>query len=190
MSAMPRPQVTPEQYLNYERASNHRHEYLDGEILAMVGASRNHNLIVQNLGLIINTQIRDRGCESYANEMRVGVNPARMYAHPDFVLVCGTPEFDAKEQDTLLNPTVFVEVLSPSTESCDNSAKAELYRAVPSLQDYLIVVQDRLYVMRYARQSAIGWLLTEHTAPDVVLTLDSINCTLPMADIYQKVTFA
>ncbi len=159
-SAAVKSRFTPEQYLALERKAAFKSEYFDGCIRAMAGASRAHNLIALNLGSEIRSQLRDRPCETYVSDMRVRTGPSGLYTYPDVVVVCGEPRFEDDELDTLLNPTVIVEVLSPSTEAADRGRKFASYRRLASLQEYVLVAQDRACVERYTRQGD-EWLLTE-----------------------------
>lgn len=190
MAALPEPTLTPEQYLAFERASDVRHEYLDGQARVVERASRTHILIVVNLIAALNLQLRKRPCEVYAVEMRVRVSRKGLYTYPDGSVVCGTPQFEDNHTDTLLNPTVIIEVLSSSTEYYDRGKKAENYRAIPSLQDYVLVKQDAYGIEHYARQNNWQWLFTDISGPDGIAELWSIECRLSVADLYDKVTIA
>ena len=188
MSTAERLTYTPEQYLALDRKTEYRSEYRDGFIVAMSGASREHNLIALNLGAELRSQLRDRPCETYVRDMRVRVRSGGPYAYPDVVVVCGEAQFEDEELDTLLNPTVIVEVLSPTTEAYDRGQKFARYRRLPSLREYVLASQDRMLIERYARQDET-WVLTEFSDPDDVLTLPSIGCEVPLREIYARVTF-
>lgn len=180
--------LTPAEYLAMERQSETKSDYWDGEVYALAGASRNHNLIVTNITIGLGTQVKGRPCEVYPGDMRVKAAHAA-YTYPDVVVVCGRPEFEDRERDTLLNPTVLIEVLSPSTEAYDRGAKFEAYRSLPSLADYLLVAQDRAAVEHYSRQGDNRWLLTVYTDLEAVVRIESIGCELRLADLYDKVEF-
>jgi Uma2 family endonuclease len=187
-SAAMKTRCTPEQYLALERKAVVKSEYLDGQITAMSGASRPHNLIATNLIREISARLTDRPCEVYGSDMRVNIPPTGLYTYPDVVAVCDEPEFLDGELDTLLNPTVIVEVLSPSTEAYDRGLKSAHYRRLASLQEYVLVAQDRVFVERYARQGN-GWLLTEWSHLEETLRLASIDCEVPLREVYAKVRF-
>src|ERR1019366_2678061 len=159
MATQPKTFLTPEQYLEIERQAEFKSEYYDGEMFAMGGARRGHNLIVWNLAGELGQQLRKRPCEAYQHDMRVRVSATGLYAYPDTVIVCGEPQFLDATQDTLLNPTVIVEVLSPSTEAYDRGRKFELYRAIPSLTHYLLVSPERMSAELFTRQEEGRWLL-------------------------------
>lgn len=185
MSAVATTYVTPEEYLARERPADQKSEYVDGQVYAMTGASRKHNLIAGNLISELNRQLEDKPCEVYPGDMRVRVG-TRAYLYPDAVVACDEPQFDDDELDTLLNPTLIVEVLSKSTRDYDQGAKFALYRSLPSLQEYVLVAQDTPHVMRYVRQ-ADGWLLLETADPDGHVPLSSIGCDLSLRRLYAKV---
>jgi len=189
MSAVPGPFLTPQEYLARERQAETKSEYLRGEVFAMSGASREHNLIVGNISRELGEQLRDRQCEVYQSDMRVKVSPTGLYTYPDVTVVCGEPEFEDAEVDTLLNPKVLVEVLSPSTADYDRGGKFTHYRRLPSLHEYVLISQDRLLVEHYLRQRQDEWLLTEESSLQDTLVLPSIDCRLPLSEIYLKVRF-
>lgn len=179
--------ITPEEYLVRERAAEYRSEYVDGEIRAMTGASRNHGRLVLDIGITLEAQLRGRPCEAFVSDMRVKASQTRDYFYPDVVVVCGESEVEDEEEDTILNPTLIVEVLSPSTRSYDRDRKWEKYRRIPSLRDYLLIAQDRPRVERYTRQGEDLWLFSDTEDPDAVLQLDSIGCALALKDVYRRV---
>ncbi len=189
MSAVPKPYVTPLDYLTRERRAETKSEYFRGEVFAMPGASRAHNLIAGNTLIAIGPQLRDRKCEVYPGDMRVKVSPTGLYTYPDVTVVCGEPEFEDAEVDTLLNPKVLVEVLSPSTADYDRGGKFTHYRRLPSLHEYILISQDRPLVEHYVRQGPDEWLLTEQSSLQDNLVLPSIQCQLPLSEIYLKVRF-
>jgi Uma2 family endonuclease len=181
--------VTPEEYLALERGSELRHEYVDGQMVAMTGGSRNHALIVTNLGGELRQQLKGRACEVYTSDLRVQVSATGLYTYPDVVVVCGEPRFEDPHLDTLLNPTVIIEVLSPTTEPYDRGRKFEQYRTLESLREYLLVSQDHPLVEQFLRQEADAWLFTEVSGLDQTVSLPSIECQVALAEIYHKVTF-
>lgn len=187
MSSHPQPAwLSPEQYLAAERRGEGRHEYLAGEIHAMTGASRKHGLIVTNLARILSGELLDAPCEVYVSDMRVRVSPTNSYVYPDVVAVCTEPRFEDEHVDTLINPTVIVEVLSPSTEDYDHGKKWMLYQQISSLRDYLLVAQDRVQVEQYTRQDDGAWLYRVTTDPAAVLELPSIRCLVEIRGVYAK----
>jgi Uma2 family endonuclease len=176
------------EYLALERRAESKSEYMDGHIYAMAGASREHNLIGFNIAGELRNQLKNRPCEAYVNDMRVKVAKAQRsrYRYPDVAVVCGKPEFEDDQADTLLNPTLLIEVLSPSTEAADRGEKFADYRRIESLREYLLVSQDQARVERYTRQGA-GWLLTVAEGLDATVNLDAIGCALALREVYARV---
>lgn len=181
--------VSPEEYLRLERQAECKSEYLNGEIFAMTGASRNHNLITVNVSRELSQQLKGRPCEVYSADMRVKVLWNGLYTYPDVAVVCGEPKFEDDQIDTLLNPTVLFEVLSPTTERYDRIAKSSYYRTVDSLKEHLLVAQDEVRLEQYVRQADGQWLLFEYLTLDSTLRLDSLDCALSLKDVYDRVTF-
>ncbi len=179
---------TPEEYLAYEQQAEYKSEYIDGQIIAMAGAGDEHNLIAGNLFASLHSQLRDRPCVVYMNEMRVKVTAQGLYTYPDLAVICGPRQFEGARRDTLLNPTLIIEVLSPSTALYDRTAKFGYYRQLPSLQEYLLVAQDQQLIEHFVRADG-GWLLIEPADP-AVLHLPSIGCTVPVTEVYRKVNLS
>jgi Uma2 family endonuclease len=187
MAAPSRPRhYTPEEYLTLERQASNKSEYIAGQIVAMSGASRAHSLITGNLLRVLSSQLLERPCEAHASALRVQVSARAMYTYPDIVVVCGDAQFEDAAVDTLLNPTLIVEVLSPSTEAYDRGAKFGYYRQAPSLREYVLIAQDRMLVEQYVRADA-GWLLTETSDPAARVEFPAIGCAAPLSEIYRKV---
>ncbi|MFM8330535.1 MAG: Uma2 family endonuclease [Candidatus Methylumidiphilus sp.] len=188
MSAILAPKTyTAEEYLAMERNAVHgKYEFVDGHIFAMVGASREHNLICVNIARELSIQLKNRPCEAYVNDMRVKAASAKSYYYPDITIVCGKPELEDGHNDTLLNPTVLIEVLSPSTEAYDRGGKFANYRHIASLQEYMLVSQDQALIEHYVRQQE-AWLLTETTGLDGVVNIKSVGCVLALREVYDKV---
>jgi len=188
MSAQPQlAYITPEEYLALERKAEYKSEYFEGEIFAMSGASPTHNQITANVLAEIHAQFKKRPCRLYVNDMRVKVSPTGLYTYPDIVALCDKPRFDDAQQDTLLNPSVLIEVLSDSTANSDRGAKFKHYRTLDSLKEYLLVAQDEYHIEHYVRQATYQWLLSETSNLQAVIELPSINCRLALTDIYDKV---
>ncbi|MEJ5252144.1 MAG: Uma2 family endonuclease [Chthonomonadetes bacterium] len=182
--------VTEEEYLKHERQAQTKSEYVRGEIFALAGDSASHNTITVNLVASLHTQLRGTGCRVWVNDMRVRVVEAGAYFYPDVVVVCGQPQFLDEHQDTLLNPMLIVEVLSPSTEAFDRGEKSFYYRRLSSLREYLLVSQDRVRIERYVRQANGEWLLHDYTEPGQIVRLESLGVEMPVAQIYEGIDFA
>jgi Uma2 family endonuclease len=190
MSTHPQKRFTPEEYLALERKTPLKSEYFNGEIFAMGGASPSHVLIVSNIVSDLSRQLKKRPCTVYASDLRVKVAPTGLYTYPDVVVVCGKALFDDDQKDTLLNPTLIVEVLSESTKDYDRGGKFEHYRAVESFKEYVLVAQDKHHVEHFVRQPDRRWLLSETNRIEDTLDLTSIGCRLALAEVYDKVEMA
>ncbi|MCY3741758.1 MAG: Uma2 family endonuclease [Candidatus Poribacteria bacterium] len=178
--------ITPEEYLALERKATVKSEYLNGEIRVMPRANFAHNLITVDIGTELNIQLRGQDWDVCISNMRVRTGPKGAYFYPDVVIFCGEPEFEDNVFDTLLNPTLVIEVLSPSTEVYDKGEKFRHYQELASLQEYILVSQDRVRVEHY-RLAKTQWVQTELHALEGVLSLASIGCELPLQDIYRRV---
>lgn len=189
MSAVPESKLTVQGYLARERENAVKHEFLRGKALAMGEASRRHNLITANITAELREQLRDRDSEVYAADMRVKVDTSGLYTYPDVTVVCSGPDFEDGQFDTLLNPIVLFEVLSPSTSDYDRGGKFAHYRQLPSLQEYVLISQDRCLVEHYLRQSEDQWMFSDVGSLQGLLALPTIGCELQLSEIYLKVTF-
>jgi Uma2 family endonuclease len=187
MSSQPQAFITPEEYLARERQAEQKSEYFNGEIFAMSGASPRHVLIVTNVVAELRGQLKQRPCTVYSTDLRVKVSATGLYTYPDVVVVCDTPQFDAEHKDTLLNPTLIVEVLSDSTEGYDRGGKFEQYRTLPSFVEYVLIAQDKHHVEHFVRQADNRWILSETNRLEDTITLTSIDCTLALQEVYDKI---
>jgi len=186
MASEPRPRLSIPEYLAFERQSETKHDYLDGEIFAMTGASREHNRITLNIAVSFEIQLEERDCEVFANEMRVRT-PTNLLTYPDVIVVCGPESYDDSEVDTLLNPSVVVEVLSKSTETYDRNTKLSHYRTIPSLSDVILVAQNKVHVEHFHRQAREEWILREMNDLTQRLALPAIHCALELKRVYRRV---
>jgi Uma2 family endonuclease len=185
MSTLPKHFITPEEYIEIERKAETKSEYCRGEMFAMSGASREHCRLASRLNSLLETHLRPRGCEVYVADMRVRVFPTA-YTYPDVTVVYGEPKFADGVFDTLLNPTILAEVLSPSTGAWDQERKAQWYRALPSLSDYLMIARDTPAVTLYRRTTA-GWTVIDAFGMDAEIELFSIGYTLHLRDLYEGI---
>jgi Uma2 family endonuclease len=181
------PYMTIEEYLERERLSNDRHEYVDGRAYMMAGARENHNAIKSSAEISIGAQLLKRPCKTYSSDMKVET-PSGLVGYPDIIVVCGEPQMRDSKRDVLLNPIVIIEVLSNSTELFDRTTKWSGYQTIPSLKEYLLVSQYTRKIEHYVRQHGDEWQYQEFTQADTVIALPSIDCTLALADVYAKVT--
>ena len=186
MSTAEKRRYTTEEYLALERASDTKHEYYQGEIFAMTGASLSHNRIVVNLLKLLGNSLNERDCEVLAGDMRVKV-PTGLYTYPDLTVVCGEPQLEDEAFDTLLNPKLIVEVLSQSTEAYDRGEKFAQYRTIESLEQYMLVSQQRYRVEVFTKEEDGRWVLSDAGGLDAGIELPVFGCTLPLEEVYFRV---
>ena len=180
--------LSPDEYIAAERKATLKSEYLNGEIVAMFGASNEHNLITMNTANGLYNQVTERGCRVYASDMRVGISAGISYFYPDIAVTCDKPRFEDDVFDTLTNPQVIIEVLSDSTAGYDRGEKFIRYRQLESLQEYILISQDQVQVDHYLRQGK-QWVLTEFSTFEDILSLVSIGAELPLRQIYRFIEF-
>jgi Uma2 family endonuclease len=187
---------TVEEYLALERRSEERHVYLDGQISDMAGESPEHGTISVNLVRLVSTQLLDTPCRVLSKDMRVGSGPGRskstkgLYSYPDLLVVCGEMKFHDKHRDVLINPTVIMEVLSKSTEAFDRGEKFQRFQTWnPTLMDYLLVSQTSPIIEHFERQGDGGWSYHKYEGLEQTVRIDSINCALRLAEVYDRIDF-
>jgi Uma2 family endonuclease len=190
MAAIPTIRYTAEEYLDRERRAEYRSEYYLGEIFAMAGGSEQHALITLNIASELRSAFRGKPCRTYATDMRVMVSEHGLYTYPDVVALCEQPVFLDRHRDTLTNPAVIFEVLSPSTEAYDRGRKFAFYRRLESLREYALVSQDAMRIEHYVRAEDGRWVLTEHLQPEDIVVLECVRAELRLSDVYDKVEFA
>ena len=179
--------LSPAEYLAFDRQAETKHQYVAGEVFAMTGASWRHNRIVANLVAELVVQLRDGPCHVLPSDLRVAVAAEGPFFYPDVVALCAEPRFLDGERDTLLNPELVVEVLTPSTEAFDRGLKFAHYRAVPTLREVLFVAQDARRGEQLSRRDEGHWLLTDHARPDAAIDLVSLGCRVELGRVYEKV---
>lgn len=192
-----KPYYTIEQYLQWERQADERSEFIDGEIYAMAGETGAHADISMNLATILGTQLRGTNCRGRIKDTKVRSGTLQehfgrgMISYPDLVVICGEPVYHDEHKDIVLNPAVIIEVLSDSTAEFDRGTKFMRYRSFnPTLTDYILVSQDEPHIEHYIRQAENGeWLLREYYGLDKSFRIDSINCSLTLAEIYDRLEF-
>ncbi len=189
MSAVPLPFISHAEYLERERSAPTKSQYYRGEIFLMSGGTSAHSRIAANVMTALNVALADRPCLVYSSDMRIAC-PTGLTTYPDASALCGDEEFLDDRRDTLMNPQVIVEVLSPTTESFDRGKKFERYRTIPSLREYILVAQDAPTIERFFRDHATGqWTLSEHHGLEDVVHIDALDCQLPLKDVFRKVDF-
>ena len=189
MSAQPEPRLTPEEYLQLDRASEFRHEYYQGRMYARSGGSLRHGIIIGNLSSELGIALKGRRCVVAPSDVRVRVSESGLYTYPDVVVVCDQPVYIDGRRDTVVNPVLVIEVLSPTTEAYDRGFKSAQYRTLESLREYALVSQSEPRVEIFRRQASGDWLLSESTGMETACRFDSVGCTIALRDIYDKAAF-
>lgn len=189
MSAALKPKLTIAEYLARERAADFKSEYYRGETFAMAGASREHNTVKENLIVELGMRLKGSPCRTYSSDQRVKVSATGLYTYPDIVIVCGRPEYDPDDPDTLVNPVAVIEVLSPATERYDRGAKFRQYQQLSSVREYVLVSQEEPVIERFVRQPDGNWLLTVITGLTSEVAFVTTPVRVAMADIYNGVEF-
>lgn len=179
--------LSPEEYLAAEREAETRNEYVDGEVCPMTGASVDHSQIAINLGHELMKQLQARPCRVLLIDLKVRLPDSRKFFYPDVTVVCGELQFHDNRRDVILNPLLIIEVLSPSTEAFDRGEKFQAYQTIESLREYLLVAQDKPAVEQYVRQADGTWTYRAVTGLESSLSLPSIECTLNLGAVYDKV---
>jgi len=187
MSTLAKTFVTPEEYLELERKAEYKSEYRDGRIYAMSGASRKHDRINAELYLLFGRHLAGGECEWFTANMRVLVEASGLYTYPDLSVVFGEPQFTDAHVDTLLNPVLLVEILSPSTENYDRGWKAAAYRKIPSLQELLLIAQMSYEVDLHRRNPDGSWSRIRAAGLEASIELQSIGYTLRLSELYRRV---
>jgi Uma2 family endonuclease len=182
--------ITEKEYLEDERNAPYKSEFYKGEVFAMSGASRIHNVISGNLFGFLLTKLKGKGCRPYSNDMRLHIPLNTLYTYPDIVVTCGKEEFLDQQFDTLLNPIFIVEVLSPSTADYDVGKKFLLYRSIPSLKEFWAISSFEYRILKYVRNvTDNSWVLFETTEINASLVIESLSLTVTLTEIYDEVSF-
>ena len=184
MSLVPRTYLTPEEYLAIERAAETKSEYFRGEMFALAGAGRLHNLLVARLIRVLGPEADRRGCLVYPSDLRVKITPLGKYTYPDVTVTCGREEFEDDHGDTLLNPSVVFEILSESTEGYDRGTKFAHYQKLASLRAYVLVAQDGERIELFVRQDGGFWRYEAFEGPDAVVTIEPPGARFALAELY------
>ena len=190
MTVQPKQDVTPEAYVAFDRASDGKNEYFDGTVYAMAGGSVRHNRIAGSTYATLYRQLRQRNCNIYSSDMRVKVAQTGLYTYPDITIICGNEQYEDESEDILLNPIIIIEVLSPSTEKYDRGKKFHQYRSILALREYILIAQDEYHIEKFTRQSDNTWVFSEAIGRDGSLELRTIQCTLRLEEVYEKVDFS
>jgi Uma2 family endonuclease len=182
--------ITEKEYLEDERNASYKSEFYRGEVFAMSGASRIHNVINVNLTSFLSTSLKGKGCRPYSNDMRLHIPLNTLYTYPDIVVTCGKEDFLDNQFDTLLNPVFIAEVLSPPTADYDLGKKFMLYRSIPSLKEFWAILSFEYRILKYVRNVIDNsWVLSETTDINASLVIESLSLTISVSEIYDEVSF-
>jgi len=190
MAANPERRYTLEEYFELERTSNERFEFWNGEVFSMGGASESHDRIVINLIVHLSMKLDSARCRVFSADMRIKVPSAPPYRYADFSALCGKAQFEEiGGVAALTNPQLLIEVLSPSTEAYDRGDKFTHYKSIPALHEYLLVAQHRTHVTQFTKQDDGSWKYDELNDLTSTVKVASLNCELPLDEIYRGVNF-
>ena len=181
--------ISPEEYLEQEMAAVEKHEYYRGEVFGMSGASREHNEIYSNIFTDIGSKLKGKGCKPYGSNFRVHIPKNTLYTYPDIIIICGDPELIDEKFGTVTNPSVIFELLSHSTRNYDKGEKFTLYRDIGSLKEYILVDTERIHVEKHIRREDNSWVLTDYRSLDEFFTIETVQVSLLLKDVYDGVTF-
>lgn len=189
MAAIPQRSILTEaEYLALDSQEHIRYGFYDGLVIPLAGTSRNHNRIVLDLGAALSTALRGQPCEVFTEQVRLHISEAQAYVYPDIMVVCGQVELSAQGRETVVNPTVVIEVISESTEKDDRGRKFHAYQACPSIREIVLISQRRMLIDHYRRHGD-QWLYSIYASANAQLDLTSVGCSLPLTDIYRRVSF-
>jgi len=180
--------ISPEEYLALERESENRNEYFGGEFFAMAGASRAHNQISSNIVRVLGNQLLEKPCSVFSSDMKVRMTEIEKYTYPDIVVVCENEKYEDESYDVLLNPVLIMEILSDTTEAYDRGDKFVHYQLLDSLVEYILISQYFCRVEKFTRQDDGTWIYSQYQTKEHVVELESVMCSLPIIEIYGKVT--
>ena len=181
--------VSQEVYLETEREALEKHEYYQGEIFAMSGASGRHNRIFTNLFIDIGIKLKGKGCLPYGSDLRIHIPKNTLYTYPDISIICGEMEFTDDKFDTATNPSVIIELLSNSTRNYDKGEKFTLYRDITSLQEYILIDTEKIHVEKHIRNADNSWQLTDYKSIENSFTISTISRSFMLKDIYEGISF-
>ena len=181
--------ISPEEYLESERAATEKHEYYQGEIFAMSGCSLKHNKIFSNFFGELAYKFKGKSCKPFGSDLRIHIPKNTLYTYPDISIICGDPNLTDDKFDTATNPSVIIELLSKSTRNYDKGEKFTLYRDIDSLKEYILVDTEKVFVEKHIRNADNSWQLTDYRSLDNSFTIETINSNFLLKDIYEGVSF-
>jgi Uma2 family endonuclease len=181
--------ISPEEYLAIERDAFEKHEYLNGEIFAMSGASLRHNYIFHNTYGALANFLKGKSCKPFGSDLRIHIPENSFYTYPDISIICGKPETTDSFTDNITNPSVIIEILSKSTINYDRGTKFSLYRSIHTLKEYILIDSNSIMVEIYTRQNDNSWLLKEYKHLSDEFYISTVDLGLSLKEIYDAVSF-
>lgn len=181
--------ITTDEYLRLERSAKTKSEYFNGEMFAMAGVTRNHQVICDNILVSIKSQLKSKPCIAFGSDLRIKTNKSGLYTYPDISALCGEEKFDDAQKDTLINPQLIIEVLSETTEAYDRGKKFALYRQIESLKEYVLVSQSNKKIEKFEKNETGFWTLSETNSDTDLLYLSAIGCELSVEEVYARIEF-
>lgn len=178
---------TIEEYLEMERASIEKHEYYQGEIFAMSGAGIPHNIIFSNVFREVAYALKGKSCQPFGSDMRTYIPENTLFTYPDISIYCG--DINDYNEDTLMQPSVIIEILSPSTKNYDRGEKFKLYRDIPTLKEYILIDSESIAIEVFRLNEHDHWELEEYKKPGDILSIRTVQLSLPLGEIYERVKF-
>jgi Uma2 family endonuclease len=181
--------VSAQEYLKAEREAFEKHEYYQGEVFAMSGASLEHNIIFSNLFTDIGSKLKGKNCRPFGSDLRIHIPKNTLFTYPDITIICGEPNLTDDKFDTATNPTVIIELLSASTRNYDKGEKFSLYREIESLQEYILIDTEKIHVIKHIRNKDNSWQLTEFKNIENIFSIDTIGLSLSLNNLYEGISF-
>lgn len=181
--------ISVEEYLEMEDHSQQKHEYYKGEVFAMAGAGFVHNQIASNILMDIGQYLKDKNCRIYGSDLKIQIEANSLFTYPDLSIICDGPQFWKNRKDTITNPSVIIEILSPDTMSYDRGDKFALYRNIPSLKEYILISSTEILLEKFTKQSLHEWLLTEYKSAGDAIAVDTIGYQTHLKELYRDVSF-
>jgi Uma2 family endonuclease len=181
--------VSAQEYLKAEREAFEKHEYYQGEVFAMSGASLEHNIIFSNLFTDIGSKLKGKNCRPFGSDLRIHIPKNTLFTYPDITIICGEPNLTDDKFDTATNPTVIIELLSASIRNYDKGEKFSLYREIESLQEYILIDTEKIHVIKHIRNKDNSWQLTEFKNIENIFSIDTIGLSLSLNNLYEGISF-
>jgi len=176
---------TAEEYLAMEKESEEKHEFFEGEVFARAGASARHNVIFSNTFIALGIKLKGNPCRPYGSDLRIHVAQNTLFTYPDISIICGEIVPSKLDEDTATEPSVLIEILSPSTKNYDRGGKFKLYRDIPTLKEYILIDSESIGIEVFRINNQGHWELEEYRSQENTLAIQTVNVLLPLADIYQ-----